>query len=177
MELTSTSTEQSTSTDYETWPLTSEKKLHSKNTRDYLVATMSSITPNNIPVFTEEKRLVGRKNWNRFKSEVLLQVGAKGMSGYLSGTIGRPTLASSPPPPTPTPAVPATPAAGTNQTAQVPQPTTTTTTVPTVTPFFSPTPSIQEWDARDRYVASIIISNTVDPVGIGIDEDRSAFRI
>ncbi|KAK1230132.1 hypothetical protein PQX77_006789, partial [Marasmius sp. AFHP31] len=45
----------------------------------------------------------------------------------------------------------------------------------TPTPFYSVTPSVEEWDARDCWVTSVIISNTIDPIGVGIDETRWAY--
>ncbi|KAK1217097.1 hypothetical protein PQX77_020243 [Marasmius sp. AFHP31] len=131
---------------------------------------MSSITPSSIPIFTKEKHLTGQKTWVAFKREVLLQVGAKGMVGYLDGEIARPKL----PKTTKQLSTESPNSADTDSAKATPAPTPSTTPAqPAVvlpTQFFSTTPSVEEWDARDRWVASVIISNTVDPIGIGIDE-------
>ena len=137
---------------------------------------MASIAPTIIPIFVEEKRLVGRKNWATFKREVILQVGAKGLTGYLTGTISRPRPVL-PTPPSP-PVVVVSPPGTTTTDAPIPSPPPTTeTTPPTPTQYYDAKPSIEEWDARDRYVASVMVSNTVDPVGLGIDENKPAARI
>ncbi|KAJ8082285.1 hypothetical protein PM082_008136 [Marasmius tenuissimus] len=93
---------------------------------------MTSITPTSIPIFTEEKRLTGRKTWNNFKREVLLQVGSKGMTGYLNGSIPRPKLQLS----TTTRTVRQTTsqAAQTDDTNEEQSPPPTVTATPTVTP-------------------------------------------
>ena len=137
---------------------------------------MATIAPTIIPIFVEEKRLVGRKNWAAFKREVILQVGSKALTGYLTGTISRPI----PPLPPSPPVIVVSPAGGTSTTTQpLTSPTTTTSPSTPVLPtqYYDVNPSIEEWDARDRYVASVIVSNTIDPVGLGIDENKTAARI
>ena len=134
---------------------------------------MATIAPTIIPIFVEEKRLVGRKNWAAFKREVILQVGSKGLTGYLVGTISRP-LPSTPPSP---PVTVVSPPGTTTQPTTTPPATDPTLITPTPalpTQYYDVKPSIEEWDARDQYVASIIVSNTIDPVGLEIDENKAA---
>ncbi|KAG7088731.1 hypothetical protein E1B28_012699 [Marasmius oreades] len=120
-----------------------------------------------IPNFTEEKRLDGRKNWPAFKQEVLLQVRAKGLLGYLHNDIQRPM-----PRPSTSPVIVVTD----TDTQSAPE-NALGQQQPVITPLWSMKPSPEEWDARDRYVASGIILNTLDPVGVGIDEHRDAWFI
>ncbi|KAF9255058.1 hypothetical protein L218DRAFT_1008983 [Marasmius fiardii PR-910] len=139
---------------------------------------MSSSNSTNVPQFTEEKRLIGRKNWVVFKREVKLHVGPKGLLGYLEGTIPRPNLR---PNATTTTATTATQMSTPDnsqtetETSSPPPPPPTTTTGPTQP--FDPNPSIYEWDAHDRWVTSTIVSNIVDPVGLGVDENKWACLI
>ena len=63
----------STSTDYETWSSLKPEKLKNKHLREEKHPyEMASIAPTIIPIFVEEKQLVGRKNWATFKREVIL---------------------------------------------------------------------------------------------------------
>ncbi|KAJ3858494.1 hypothetical protein EV359DRAFT_9290, partial [Lentinula novae-zelandiae] len=81
--------------------------------------------------------------------EVTFMVQSKGLTGYLDGTI---THASKYP-------------------GQIYPPTQLTT------PLFSPTPYPEEWEAHDRLVASAIVLNITDPVGLGIDKTKRASEI
>ncbi|KAJ3858290.1 hypothetical protein EV359DRAFT_69127 [Lentinula novae-zelandiae] len=99
----------------------------------------------NIPRLPDEKQLVGEDNWRPFKCEITFAVQSKGLAGYLDGTIARPSKYPDPiyPP-----------------------------TQPTGTPLFSPTPCPEEWEIRDQLIAGAIVSNIIDPVGLGIDETK-----
>ncbi|KAJ3920564.1 hypothetical protein F5877DRAFT_65677 [Lentinula edodes] len=86
--------------------------------------------------------LEGEDNWWPYKREVSLAVESKGLQGYLHGTIAKPSEAK--------PAVTVTSPEGT-----------------TTTPHQTPSP--EEWYTQDRYVASTIVSNIIDPTGLGVD--------
>ena len=103
------------------------------------------------PRFPESKQLSGEDSWREYKREVLLAVGSRGLTGYLDGTIVKPL-----------PGV---------QGGTVYPPTATTT------PIYSTTPFLEEWLARDAITTSIIVTNTTDPVGIGIDETKRSADI
>jgi transposase InsO family protein len=122
----------------------------------------SNVLPNT-PKFSESETLVGADSWRSFKTRVELVVKARGLIGYLNGSTTRP-LSN----PTPT-AITVTDANGN-----------TTTSTPThlpPTPAFSSSPSVEEWDMRDRGVVDIIVSNTQDPDGVGIDASKTAKEI
>lgn len=104
----------------------------------------------NIPRLPEEKQLAGEENWRPYKWEILFAVQSRGLTGYIEGTIPKPNSYLQPI----YPAVQA-----------------------TTTPWSSPTPFPEEWDARDRLVAGTIISNITDPVRLGIDETKWASEI
>ncbi|KAF9072030.1 hypothetical protein BDP27DRAFT_1445876 [Rhodocollybia butyracea] len=87
-------------------------------------------------------------------SLVELAVGVRGLDGYLRGAILCPPNSNL-------------------STAYV------TTIYPQtqITPLTSPTPSYEEWHTHDRWVASVIVNNTEDPIGLGIGDDDSAAKI
>ncbi|KAJ3862763.1 hypothetical protein EV359DRAFT_83007 [Lentinula novae-zelandiae] len=95
----------------------------------------------NIPRLPDEKQLVGEENWRLYKREILFAVQSKGLTGYIDSTIPKPNSY-------PGPIYPST---------------------QLTTPLFSPTPYPEEWEAHDRLVAGAIVSNIIDPVGLGID--------
>ncbi|KAJ3917357.1 hypothetical protein F5877DRAFT_68308 [Lentinula edodes] len=103
----------------------------------------------NIPRLPDEKQLVGEENWRPFKREIMFAVQSRGLTGYLDGTIPRPS----------------------NYPGPIYPPTQLTT------PLFSPTPFPEEWEARDRLVAGVIVFNITDPVGLGVDETKRANEI
>ncbi|KAJ3920989.1 hypothetical protein F5877DRAFT_65260, partial [Lentinula edodes] len=118
-----------------------------------------SSSPNmpNVQRFPTGITLKGEDNWWPYKREVSLAVESKGLQGYLHGTIPKPSNAK--------PAVTVTSPEG------------TTTTPTATTPPYSQTPSPKEWYMRNQYVASTIVSNIVDPTGLGVDYTESASDI
>lgn len=103
----------------------------------------------NIPRLPDEKQLVGEENWRPYKREILFAVQSKGLSGYIDRTIPKPNSYPGPIYPASQPA----------------------------TPLFSPTPCPEEWEARDWLVTGAIVSNIIDPVGLGIDETKRASEV
>lgn len=105
----------------------------------------------NIPRLPDEKQLIGEENWRPFKCEILFAVQSRGLTGYMDGTIPKPTPRAEdyPGPIYPT----------------------------TATPPYSPTPYPEEWELRDRLVAGAIVSNITDPIGLGVDETKRACNI
>ncbi|KIK53183.1 hypothetical protein GYMLUDRAFT_102561, partial [Collybiopsis luxurians FD-317 M1] len=47
----------------------------------------------------------------------------------------------------------------------------------TPTNIFSKLPLPEEWVSHDAIVTSIIVTNIVDPVGLGVDEDETSAAI
>lgn len=142
-------------TDYETGHLEEQHKNNIlTSTQSHRTTMSSSSNMPNVQRFPAGLALEGEDNWWPYKREVSLAVESKGLQGYLHGTIPKPSDMK--------PAVTVTSPEGT-----------TTTTTPT-TPPYSQTPSPEEWYARDRYVASTIVSNITDPTGLGVDYTETA---
>jgi hypothetical protein len=109
------------------------------------------------PTFTEPSKFNG-SNWVAWKSLVTIAVNLRGAYGYLDGTTPKP---SPNPQNTPLPA----------------SPTTTTIPAPTIlseTPWESTTPTMAEWKVRDAWAMGLLIYNTTDPIGLGIDISGTA---
>ncbi|KAF8182371.1 hypothetical protein K438DRAFT_2166145, partial [Mycena galopus ATCC 62051] len=101
---------------------------------------MSGIpTPFSMP---EADRFQGT-NFTKFNSQLLAGAKARGVVGYLKGTITKPS-------------------------GPVPYVATAST------PWYSQSPSEEEWDMRDGYTQSMIISNVQNPIGYGIKDDMTA---
>ncbi|KAJ6452880.1 hypothetical protein C8R47DRAFT_935251, partial [Mycena vitilis] len=101
---------------------------------------MSGIpTPFSMP---EADRFKGL-NFTKFNSQLLAGAKARGVVGYLHGTIPKPTG--------PVPYV-----------------------ATAATPWYSKNPSEEEWEMRDGYTQSMIISNVQNPIGYGIKDSMTA---
>jgi hypothetical protein len=85
--------------------------------------------------------------------------------GYLDGSIPKPSLT---PQNVPLPASPTT-----ATTATVPTTTSTTTTL-LETPWESTTPSLAKWKVRDAWALGLLVYNTIDPIGLGINISGNA---
>ncbi|KAJ3848793.1 hypothetical protein EV368DRAFT_28569, partial [Lentinula lateritia] len=94
-------------------------------------------------------------NWIAFQSKVELAVGSRGLLAYLAGDISCP----------PNPAHSSSYITGQLYVQAL------------AMPITSPTPSHDEWQTRDRWVASVIVNNTDDPVGLGITVRDPAVKI
>ncbi|KAE9384520.1 hypothetical protein BT96DRAFT_1097808 [Gymnopus androsaceus JB14] len=108
-----------------------------------------STNPSNvsIPRFPEDNQLDGDRNWRTYKRECILALKARSLLQYVEGKIIQPLQSIS-------------------QTTQ--------TTTPTQTQIWSSTPLYKEWVARDATATSIIVTNIRDPVGIGVEDDKSS---
>ncbi|KAJ7694972.1 hypothetical protein B0H14DRAFT_3530365 [Mycena olivaceomarginata] len=78
---------------------------------------------------------------------------ARGLGGYLDGTIHKPTAPTAP---------------ATGATAQ------TVSLSPDSTSIYSTTPSYEEWIHRDAIVLALIVLNVKNPVGLGLKVDGTA---
>ncbi|KAJ3918191.1 hypothetical protein F5877DRAFT_43079, partial [Lentinula edodes] len=105
----------------------------------------------NIPRLPDEKQLIDEDNWRPFKREILFAVQSRGLTGYMDGTIPKPTPTTE------------------NYPRSIYQ------VVPT--PAYSVTPYPEEWEVRDRLVAGVIVSNIIDPIGLGVDKTKRASEI
>ncbi|KAJ3792277.1 hypothetical protein GGU11DRAFT_862074 [Lentinula aff. detonsa] len=101
----------------------------------------------NAPQFPSEMMLEGEDNWWQYKREVTLAIESKGFAGYLDGSTPKPKDSAM----------------------------STITTTPT--PPYSKTPAPEEWYARDRFAVNTIVSNMVDPTGLGVDYSKPAVQI
>jgi hypothetical protein len=104
----------------------------------------------NPPIFSNDDKYNGMK-WVRWKLTITTAAKARGMLGYLDGTITCPI-----PPTTPDPAAPPAP------------PTAVTMS------WRSLTPSLDEWETRDTFAQALIVHNIKDPIGEGVNLDGTA---
>ncbi|XP_006456104.1 hypothetical protein AGABI2DRAFT_77664, partial [Agaricus bisporus var. bisporus H97] len=116
---------------------------------------------NTPPMFADTAKFNGN-NWVSWNNLIRIAAELRGVSGYLDGSIINPTsnplnvpLPSSPPDTT---------------TSQTTSPTST----PTETSWESTTPSTAEWKVRNAWAKGLLIYNTDDPVGLGINIHGSA---
>ncbi|KAE9403466.1 hypothetical protein BT96DRAFT_936473 [Gymnopus androsaceus JB14] len=108
-----------------------------------------STNPSNvsIPRFPKDNQLDGDRNWHTYKHECILALKARSLLQYVEGKIIQPLQSIS-------------------QTTQ--------TTTPTQTQIWSSTPLYKEWVAQDATATSIIVTNIRDPVGVGVEDDKSS---
>jgi hypothetical protein len=120
--------------------------------------TFQNMTSTTVPpTFAEPSKFNG-SNWIAWKGLVNIAVNLHGAYGYLDGTTPRPS-----PTPQNTP-LPASPTA-----AATPAP-----TAPSITPWESTTPTMAEWRVRDAWTMGLLIYNTTDPVGLGVNINGTA---
>ncbi|KAJ7354130.1 hypothetical protein DFH08DRAFT_691964, partial [Mycena albidolilacea] len=95
----------------------------------------------NLPVMLAMEKLQANKhNYPTFKVLIEEHAASKGLSGYLDGSISKPAIVI-----VPTGTAPADP-----------------------TPIFSTTPSRDEFIYRDGVLRSLIVTNIIDPIGLGV---------
>ncbi|KAF7318315.1 hypothetical protein HMN09_00340300 [Mycena chlorophos] len=101
-----------------------------------------------------------------FETKFLAVADARGLRGYIEGTIVRPG-----------PAIVVTPApvAGTASTVSTTPPAPQSVPIPPdPTSIYSTTPSLDEWRHRDGMAKALIVLNVKDPVGLGLKTDGTA---
>ncbi|KZP02894.1 hypothetical protein FIBSPDRAFT_769796, partial [Athelia psychrophila] len=103
-----------------------------------------------------EKDVFNGKRFPRFNLLLSIATKARGVNGYIDGSISQP----------------ATITAATSGTA--PSAPLSVTLPPDPTLWISTTPSYEEWVVRDAYTLSMIVNNVTDMVGLGVKTDGSA---
>ncbi|KAJ7149991.1 hypothetical protein C8R46DRAFT_964040, partial [Mycena filopes] len=99
----------------------------------------------NIPALLAAEKLQSNKtNYATFKVLIEEHAASKGVTGYLDGTITKPPLITG------------------------------TSDIPAPTPIFSRNPSRDEWAYRDGATKSMVVTNIVDPIGLGLKRDGTA---
>ncbi|KAJ6448077.1 hypothetical protein C8R45DRAFT_850540, partial [Mycena sanguinolenta] len=93
-----------------------------------------------------EKLQVSKANFPTFQILLEQHAASKGLKGYLEGTTTLPALTTVP----------------------------TGTPAPDSTPVFSTAPSREEFMYRDGVMKSMIVTNVVDPIGLGLKLDGTA---
>ncbi|KAF7763932.1 hypothetical protein Agabi119p4_8469 [Agaricus bisporus var. burnettii] len=106
------------------------------------------------PIFADVAKFNGT-NWVTWKGLVRIAADLRGVYGYLDGTVIRPTAPN--PLAIPLPSSPPDAAAA------------TTTSLPTESPWESLTPTPSEWKVRNAWAMGLLIYNTGDAVGLGIN--------
>jgi hypothetical protein len=123
------------------------------------------MTSTPLPLMLAEASKFNGSNWVAWKGLVTIAVNLRSAFGYLDGSIPKPSLT---PQNVPLPASPTT-----ATTATVPTTTSTTTTL-SETPWESTTPSLAEWKVCDAWALGLLVYNTIDPIGLGINISRNA---
>ncbi|XP_006455704.1 hypothetical protein AGABI2DRAFT_76463, partial [Agaricus bisporus var. bisporus H97] len=118
---------------------------------------MSNTTP---PIFPETDKFDGT-NWVAWNGLIGIAADLRGISGYLEGTI--------PKPPDNPPILLTSPASPQGQTT-----TTSPTTPPPDTPWDSINPSLAEWKTRNAWTKGLLVYNTKDPIGLGVNLSGTA---
>jgi len=113
---------------------------------------MSSI--GSTPTFAENEKFDGM-NWASWRRLIHLAANQRGAMGYLEGSIKQPVTTSN----TSTP----------GKATTLPAPAT-----PTEIPWSSTSPSLEEWTNRDAWTIGLLLFNTKDAVGRGINIDGTA---
>ncbi|KAF7353202.1 Gag-Pol polyprotein [Mycena sanguinolenta] len=108
---------------------------------------MASSQMISLPVLlATEKLQVSKANFPTFQILIEQHAASKGLKGYLEGTTTLPALTTVP----------------------------TGTPAPDSTPVFSTAPSREEFLYRDGVMKSMIVTNVVDPIGLGLKLDGTA---
>ncbi|KAJ6577713.1 hypothetical protein B0H19DRAFT_931411, partial [Mycena capillaripes] len=108
-----------------------------------------------VPLFPDGEKFDGT-GYSGFKTRIMALAKARGLGGYLDGTIKCPSP----------PAIPAAPAPGaTAQTISLP---------PDPTSIYSLTPSLEEWMHRDAIATALLVLNVKNPVGLGLKVDGTS---
>ncbi|EKM75439.1 hypothetical protein AGABI1DRAFT_46435, partial [Agaricus bisporus var. burnettii JB137-S8] len=109
------------------------------------------------PVFADGAKFNGM-NWVTWKGLIKIAADLRGVYGYLDGTVINPNSVG-PISPSAIP-IPLTPTDNT---------TTTHPPIPAETTWESTSPSPSEWRVRNAWAMGLLIYNTSDPVGLGIN--------
>jgi hypothetical protein len=122
---------------------------------------------NNFPTFAESAKF-DSSNWVTWSGLIKITAELRGAFGYLDGSIKDPS-ATPPPPGTPSPQSIPLPSSPTITSTVVPPPPT-----PVETPWESMTPSPAEWKTRNAWTLALLLFNTNNAVGLGINIHGSA---
>ncbi|XP_006457281.1 hypothetical protein AGABI2DRAFT_123149 [Agaricus bisporus var. bisporus H97] len=111
------------------------------------------------PIFADAAKFNG-SNWVAWKGLVKIAAELRGVYGYLDGSAVNPTTTTTNttlnPLNVPLPSTP-------------PTTTVTTTLLPADSPWESSTPSASEWKVRNAWAMGLLVYNTTDPIGLGIN--------
>jgi hypothetical protein len=116
------------------------------------------------PTFAEASKFNG-SNWVAWKGLMMIAANLCAVSGYLDGSTPKPSQTPQNIP------LPASPAATTTVTASA---TTFTPTTQPESPWELTTPSPAEWKVHDAWAMGLLVYNTIDPVGLGINISGTA---
>lgn len=125
------------------------------------------------PIFADDDKFDGA-NWVAWSNLIRIATDFRGASGYLDGSITKPVTATITALPTATtaitPAPPPLPAATTSPSSAKPTPQPITIPLPPEeTSWDSTKPSEAEWKIRNAWAKGLLIFNTKNPIGLGIN--------
>ncbi|XP_006457477.1 hypothetical protein AGABI2DRAFT_79843, partial [Agaricus bisporus var. bisporus H97] len=122
------------------------------------------------PIFADGSKFNG-SNWVNWRGLIQIAADLRGVRGYLDGTVTQPPQPSLNTLNAPIPPPPNDDAADTPPTPPII--TQTTTTTPD-SPWESTIPTPTEWRVRNAWAMGLLIYNTNDPVGLGINISGTA---
>jgi len=117
------------------------------------------------PIFSESDKFNGT-NWLSWKENIMIVIEARGAEGYLNGLIMKPGLTIQ------SPRIALSKAPASMSTTPTPSPAPVDPT-PLETSWDSPNPSAREWKHRNTWTKMLLLFNTKEPTGLGIDTSGS----
>ena len=132
----------------------------------HLPANMSNIGGTAPPIFGDASKFNGM-NWITWRSNIQITADFKSVTGYLDGSILRPSLQPQQSPPAP-PSIPS------SSPSPVVLQTSLTSSTPIETPWDSLNPTSLEWKVCNTWAMGLLIHNTTDPLRLGININRTA---
>jgi len=120
------------------------------------------------PIFGDTSKFNGM-NWITWRSNIQIAADFKSVIGYLDRSILRPSLQPQQSPPAP-PSIPS------GSPSPVVLQTSLTSSTSIETPWDSLNPTLSEWKVRNAWAMGLLIYNTTDPLGLGININRTAAK-
>jgi len=127
---------------------------------------MSNIGDTAPPIFGDASKFNGM-NWITWRSNIQIVADFKSVTGYLDGSIPRPSLQPQQSPPAP-PSIPS------GSPSPVVLQTSLTSSTPIETPWDSLNPTPSEWKVCNAWTMGLLIYNTTDPLRLGININGTA---
>jgi len=132
----------------------------------HLPANMSNIGGTAPPIFGDTSKF-NEMNWITWRSNIQIAADFKSVTGYLNGSILRPSLQPQQSPPAPSSIPSGSPSPVVLQMSL-------TSSTPIETPWDSFNSTSSEWKVCNAWAMGLLIYNTTDPLGLGININGTA---